>query len=149
MKNLLDFLKHRWVYILLLFTFAVASVAFVVLSSVQDLTPRENALFQVLISATGLIGSYIFGRTSARDAALEVIRPHARSAFRRVTALYGGLYRLSEKIEEFKTEDSDPRLDMIQFMVNEQIATGQDAMEDWRDIVPEEVEEIERRNARR
>ena len=76
-----------------------------------------------------------------------MIRPHARAAFRRVTALYQSLYRLSIRIEQLKDEKPDNRLDLIQVLVDEQIATGQDAMEDWRDIVPEEVEQIERRSA--
>ena len=104
-------------------------------------------LFQLVVLITGLLGSYIFGRNAARAGALDVIKPHARAAFRRVTALYNSLYRLSTRIEELKDEESDHRLDLIQALVNEQITTGQDAMEDWRDIVPEEVEQIERRNA--
>ena len=76
---------------------------------------------------------------------MELISPHARSAFRRVTALYNSLYRLSTRIERLNSDKPDNRLDLIQALVDEQIATGQDAIEDWRDIVPEEVEEIERR----
>ena len=43
-------------------------------------------------------------------------------------------------------------MEQIQALVNEHIQTGQDAMEDWRDIIPEdvkEIEEIERRRAER
>ena len=122
----------------------IAAIAFVILSFHRSMSSVEDALFQLLISGTGLLGSYIFGRNSARAGAFEVIRPHARAAFRRVTALYNSLYRLSGKIEELKQEGSDHRLDLIQALVNEHIATGRDAMEDWRDIVPEEVKEIER-----
>ena len=133
----------------LLIGFSVAAaVAFVILSFSKSMSPVEDVLFQVLISGTGLLGSYIFGRNSARAGALEVIRPHARAAFRRVTALYNSLYRLSGKIEELKQEGLDHRLDLIQALVNEHIATGKDAMEDWRDIIPEEVEEIERSSVR-
>ena len=117
----------------------------VALTVFRDPTALEVGLLQLVILATGLLGSYIFGRNSARAGAMEVIRPHARSAFRRVTALYNCLYRLSERIEELKDETFDYRLEIVQALVNEQIATGQDAMEDWRDIVPEEVEQIERR----
>ena len=135
-------------HIPLLFVFSVAAIAFVLLNFFRNMSPVENALFQVLISVSGLLGTYIFGRNSMRAGALDVIRPHARAAFRRVLALYSSLYRLSEKIEELKHEGSDHRLDLIQALVNEHIATGQDAMEDWRDIVPEAVEGIERRSAR-
>ena len=111
------------------------------------MSPVEYMLFQLLILGAGLLGSFIFGKSSARDAAIEVIRPHARAAFRRVTALYNSLYRLSVKIEELKRDGPDQRLDLIQALVHEHIATGQDAIEDWRDIVPEEVNEIERISA--
>ena len=132
----------------LLTVFAIAAIAFVILNFFRSMSPVENTLFQILISGTGLLGSYIFGRNSARAGALEVIKPHARAAFRRVLALYNSLYRLSDKIEELKDDGPDPRLDLIQALVNEHIATGQDAVDDWRDIVPEEVAEIERRSAR-
>lgn len=117
------------------------------LTAFRDLTTFELGLLQLLILATGLVGSYIFGKHSAQAGARDVIRPHARAAFRRVTALYQSLYRLSIRIEQLKDEKPDNRLDLIQALVDEQIATGQDAMEDWRDIVPEEVEQIERRSA--
>lgn len=136
------------IHVPLLVVFSVAAIAFVALNFFRSTSPVENALFQLLISGTGLLGSYIFGRNSARSGALDVVRPHARAAFRRVTALYNSLYRLSAKIEELKQEGSDYRLDLIQALVNEHIGTGQDAIEDWRDIVPEEVAEIERRSAR-
>ena len=79
-----------------------------------------------------------------RDGAIDAVRTHARPAFRRVTALYDSLFRLSIQIEELKGEDPDHRLNLIQALVNEHIRTGKDAMEDWRDIVPEDVAEIER-----
>ena len=128
--------------------FAIAVIAFISLNFFRNMSAVETTLFQVLISGTGLLGSYIFGKNSARAGALDVVKPHARAAFRRVFALYSSLYRLSEKIEEVKEQGPDPRLDLIQALVNEHISTGQDAMEDWRDIVPEEVEEIERRKSK-
>ena len=135
-------------HFLLLGIFLAAAVGFVILNFFRSVSPVENALFQILISATGLLGSYLFGKSSARAGALDVVRPHARAAFRRVTTLYNGLYRLSIRIEELKERGPDDRLDLVQALVDEQIATGQDAIEDWRDIVPAEVEEIERRSAR-
>ena len=108
-------------------------------------------MFQVLISGTGLLGSYIFGKHSAKAGALDVAKPHARAAIQ-TGAL--GLYIqplsiIGSKIEELKEEGPDHRLDLIQALVHEHIATGQDAIEDWRDIVPEEVEEIEEMYRRR
>jgi hypothetical protein len=34
-------------------------------------------------------------------------------------------------------------------LVEEQIATADDALEDWRDIIPEEVEQVEEQAARK
>ena len=130
----------------LVLIFLAAAGASVPLSFILDEPSYGTALFQVVALGAGLVGSYIVGKNAARAGALDVVRPHARAAFRRVTALYKSLYRLSVKIEELKEEGPDDRLDLIQALVNEHISTGQDAMEDWRDLVPEEVEEIERRS---
>ena len=135
--------------ILLGTVFAILASLYLGLNFFRSLSPVETALFQILTWGIGLLGSYIFAKNSARAGALDVVRPHARSAFRRVTALYHSLYRLSAKIEDLKKEGHDHRLELIQTLVNEQIAMGEDAMEDWRDIVPEEVEEIERRGKAR
>ncbi len=40
-------------------------------------------------------------------------------------------------------------LDLLFVQINEQIGTADDAMEDWRDIVPDEVAELERRGRER
>ena len=138
---------QNWFPFVLLAICILAASTVIGLTVFRDLTTFEIGLFQLLVLVTGLVGSYVFGRNSARAGAAEVIKPHARAAFRRVTALYDSLYRLSYRIEELKEENPDSRLDLIQALVHEQIATGQDAMEDWRDIVPEEVEQIERRKA--
>ena len=73
--------------LILMFIAAATIIGFVVLSFIRGTTPVENTLFQIVIAVTGLLGSYIFGKNSARAAALDVIRPHARAAFRRVTTL--------------------------------------------------------------
>ena len=120
----------------------VAAGAFVWLSWQRAPTPFETGLFQVVILITGLLGSYMYGKNAAADAARDVIRPHARSAFRRVFSLYKSLYNLSDRIETMRSDDPDPRLDVIKTAVDEQITTGQDALEDWRDIIEDDVDEI-------
>lgn len=111
-------------------------------SASRQLSALESALFQILVLAAGISGSFIFGRIAALKASRDVIRPHARSAFRRVFSLYKSLYNLSDRIEEMRRDDPDPRLDVIQTTVDEQITTGQDALEDWRDIIQDDVDEI-------
>ena len=87
---------QNWSQFLLLAVFILAACAFVGLAVFRDLTTLESGLFQLLILTSGLLGSYIFGRNSARSGAIELIKPHARGAFRRVTALYNSLYRLQQ-----------------------------------------------------
>ncbi len=140
-------LGHLGHHFLLLIACIILTSVLVVLTWFRDPTTFEVLLFQLGILVTGLLGSYIFGRDSAVAMARDLVRPHARSAFRRVTALYESLFRLSNRIEELKGGESDHQLDLVQALVNEQIRTGRDAMEDWRDIIPEEVEQVERRMA--
>lgn len=139
---------NGWLKFILIGLCLAGSAGYVGLSYFRDPTIFEAGLFQLVILTTGLVGSYIFGRNAARAGAADLVKPHARAAFRRVTALYNSLYRLSDVIEGLKAEGPDHRLNQIQALVIEQIATGADAMEDWRDLVPEEVEEMERRSAR-
>jgi hypothetical protein len=127
------------------------AILFVVISLFKgNLTTTENILFQILMLGCGLTGSYYFGRNAAKQSAQDVIKPHAKSAFRRVLSLYYSLSRLAHKIEEYKIkykDDSDKEttkhvLEVLENMVIEQISTADDALEDWKDIVPEEVKMI-------
>ena len=111
-------------------------------ASSRQLTSVENVLFQILMLAAGLSGSFIAGRNSSLQAAREMIRPHARSAFRRALSLHRSLYGLSMRIEALQEEGRDPRLDVVRAVVDEQIVAGLDAMEDWRDIIEDDVDEI-------
>ena len=52
------------------------------------------------------------------------------------------MYNLSVRIEVMQEEGYDSRLDVIRAIVDEQIPTGRDALEDWRDIIPGDVDEM-------
>ena len=76
----------------------------------------------------------------------EVIKPHARSAFRRLFSLYMSISRVASIISMSKDpENSHGTLGKVEVIVREQLATADDALEDWRDIVPEEVDELSRK----
>lgn len=123
--------------------FAIALGAMIIVSSLRELSQLEAILFQVVTLATGLLASYRFGRNAARDAAYDLIRPHARSALRRILSLRDSLFRLSERIEGYKVGgDDDDRLNVIQAIIEEQIPNGRAAVEDWLDVAPRDVEEI-------
>ena len=150
-RRLINFVRANFPYaiIALLAIACVALVIFVVrVSSRRLLTPLESTLLQVVILATGVSASYLFSQRSARVAAEQIVKPHARSAFRRVKNLYSGLFQMKGLIdrhhEKPSEQDSSQVVDIIEAMVNLQVITVSDAMDDWREFVPEEVADLER-----
>ena len=144
MKNL------NWVVAALLILVAMGISALVVyITTTRTLTTVESILWQVFVLTAGLAGSFIFGRQSAKEAAREMIKPHARSAFRRLVSLYESLSRASIAIQ--LTENSESSEDIrvtiakLDTIVTEQLSTADDALEDWNDIVPEDVEELKQK----
>jgi hypothetical protein len=121
-------------------------------SASRPLTSVESTLFQGVSLFIGLLGSLLFGRQSATAAARDMVKPHARSAFRRVLALNGSLVRLSFMIARIRSGEGantpptgNLQLDTMEAVVAEQITIATDALEDWRDLIPEDVAEVERR----
>ncbi len=132
--------------ILVALAICIATV-FLFIASHRVLSSLENILFQIFSLGVGLVGSYILGKQSALKAARDLLKPHARSAFRRLVSLYRGLTRDIIAIRAARPVNvSEPIaasiLDKLEGMFIEQIGTADDAMEDWRDIVPEDVEEL-------
>ncbi|MYA99802.1 hypothetical protein F4X90_09005 [Candidatus Poribacteria bacterium] len=113
------------------------------------LTDLENILLQVIFLAVGCSVSFFVGQKSVEKAAKEIIKPHARSAFRRLISLYESLSRASTEIQSLDNSESleDYRVALAKFdaIVTEQLNTADDALEDWRDIVPEDVEELKQK----
>lgn len=114
----------------------------ITVSAVRPLSTLELVLWQILSLAVGLFASYRFGQNAAREAARDVVRPHARSAARHLVSLWSSLYRLSKRVEDFRSVREDYRLEIIQAIIEEQIPISSSAVEDWRDIVAEDIEEI-------
>ncbi len=139
-------LEH--IYIIIIAISVIISVIFIYIASIRELTELENILFQIFILATGIFGSYHYGKILKKKEISQEIKPYARPAFRRVLSLYGGLSRLAHQIEtarEVSNKAGDLRLlDILEAIVTEQIATVNDTAQDWRDIIPEDVEELER-----
>lgn len=134
--------------ILVILAFIVTSFS-VYVASIRTLTGLENTLLQAVALVFGLLGSFLFGRQSTRDAAKEILKPHARSAFRRLISLYESLSRVALEIENSKNnkESNSEKIALakLEAIVIEQLATADDALEDWRDIVPDEVAELRNR----
>ena len=133
--------------ILLYFSLAaiISSIILILLliwvSTLRTLTQLENTLFQVICTIIGFGGSYRFGKFIANeDKSL-----HARPAFRRILSLYKSLSRMAHETENSisdKNVDKKQALTIIKIMLVEEIATVDDAVNDWKDIIPEDVNEM-------
>lgn len=132
--------------IMLVGSSVLIAIISVVVAALRDLTSLENTLLWVISLGLSLIGSYFLGNQSAEAAGRAIIKPHARSAFRRLMSLYESLSRVGKEIEASKEKQSEAiTIAKLESIVLEQLATADDALEDWRDIVPEEVEELRKR----
>jgi len=109
----------------------------------RSLTKTEAIVFQIISFLASFWGSYVFGRESSINSAKELIKPHARSAFRRLISLYLSIRRVMITTES--DNDESLKIEIIKAIAIEQIATANDAMEDWQDIVPEEVDELRKK----
>ncbi len=136
---------QKFIPYLLIFVSALLIVWFVDVAEQRDLTQLEIIFFQILILSTSLIGSYQIGRQTSKDAAREMIKPHARSAFRRVMSLYRTLSRVATVIAEPDSKNDAQKLTMIEGIVVEQINTADDALADWQEVIPESTEELRKK----
>ena len=119
------------------------SVLFLYLAATRGLNNVESIFFQIFALGTGLTGSYYFGQQAAGDRARELIRPHARSAIRRLRFLSAGLGRVAEAIRGCESPaDYRVTLAILRAIVVEQLAAADDALEEWADILPEDVAEL-------
>ncbi len=146
----MDFLRANSA-ILLAFVSAIVCIAFMIIlvlvSSGRQLTPLEAVLLQIVTVGAGVVASYFFSQRSARTAAEQLMKPHARSAFRRVKSLYSGLFYLKRVIDLHKGRDAEAPsqvVKVIEAVVDQHVNTVIDALEDWRDLVPKEVKDLER-----
>lgn len=125
----------------------VASVAmatvFLIVASNRELSTLELVTFQVMTLFLSLLGSFVGGQQFADASSEQSLRRHAKSAFRRVLSLYRGLSRVAALVAE-SGADAQKVLPIVEAVVKEQIDTADDALEDWREIVPEDAEALER-----
>ena len=124
----------------------LALLILVYIAATRNLSGLESVLLQIIFLAIGSSISFFAGQQSAQKAAREIIKPHARSAFRRLLSLYRSLSWAVTEVESSQSSKSDEDYQVVlarlEAIVIEQLATADDALEDWRDIVPEDVEEL-------
>jgi len=103
------------------------------LSTNRILSTTEAIALQLFSVLASIGGSYLF--SSNRRSI-----PGARSAFRRLFSLFRGLSNIRDEVWA-DNDDSDKVL-VIRALVETHLATVDDALSDWEDIVPEEVRDI-------
>jgi hypothetical protein len=134
--------------------------ATIYITSRKDMTNLDNGLLQFIFFSVGIAVAYIFGRWSIASAAAEVVKPHGRKAVRRIVNLAQALQSFGIVLSDLRVlasatadrnqglvpiDEVDRVLDVLDNNLATQLRTVADAIEDWRDIVPEEVEAIEQR----
>ena len=133
--------------IILLISLSILLVLFslVHITTTRPLTDLENVLLQIIFLAIGSGISFFTGHRSAQETA----KPHARSAFRRLLSLYHGLSRAATAIESSQSSESDDDYQVLLARLEEivayQLITADDALDDWNDIVSEDVEELKQK----
>ena len=109
--------------------------------------PSGSFLWQLFGIAIGAVGTFYSGRQSAAKAAREIVKPSARSAFRRLRSLYESISRVAYTIESSRNTESpaDYRaiLAELEGIVFVQLLTASDALQDWNDIIPEDVKALQ------
>ncbi len=121
-------------------------IYFVYLTATQSLTNLESVLLQLIFFATGFGVSSWIRQKSLENAVSEAIKPQARSALRRLSSLYASLSRASIELKSLNDTASSEHFRVIfaklDAIVTEQINTSEDALEDWKDVVTEDVDEL-------
>ena len=124
----------------------LALIILVYIAATQELSSLGRVLLQIILLAISSAISLFAGQKSAREAAGEILKLHARSAFRRLLSLYQSLSRAATVIESAQSSKSDENYQVIlarlEEIVTEQLATADDALEGWNDIVPEDMEKL-------
>ena len=91
--------NFKWIVQVLICLGILALLILVYIAATRDLSGLESVLLQIILLAIGGGVSFFAGHRSAREAAEEIIKPHARSAFRRLLSLYLSLQRAAAEIK--------------------------------------------------
>lgn len=106
----------------------------------------RDLLLQFIFLLIGCSVSYWVGKVSVKKAAEEIVKPHAKSAFRRLLSLYENLSRAATVIQSGQVTDTlenhQVTLARLEEIVAGQLIIADDALEDWHDIVPEDIEKL-------
>ena len=127
-------------------------VGILVLSTLIYMATRTSSgLTSVLLQLFSLVissGISIFGgHLLSQRRSQRTGKPHARSALRRLITLYNNLSRAGYALQSLPketVEDYRVLLTQLEEIIVEQLFAADDAIEDWADIIPEEVAQFKR-----
>ncbi|MBN8691324.1 MAG: hypothetical protein J0L72_11145 [Armatimonadetes bacterium] len=115
----------------------------------RTLTATESALFQVFSLAFSTGTSWAFGMISSEKAAQILVKSHAIKAVRRIVDLGHRISRLSSQIESWQNQYDVTQkeaiicFDMVIQANQNYIMDVSSILEDWRDIVPDEIKRLD------
>lgn len=136
------------IFATLLLGVSISMMIVIILTAIERKLSVEEAIYMQAFSImTALGSSYFFSRQGSEKLAKEMFAPHARSAFRRIVSLFQGISHIAEIIDskdDDRIKDDNSRLLAIKGIAFEQIRTANDALEDWREVIPEAVARLER-----
>lgn len=115
----------------------------------RDLSSLESVLLQVISLIIGCSVSFFVGKQSIKKATDEILKPHARSAARYLISLNKSISRartfaLIGLPQRFEGDHEDYHVirGALIATLTEQIVATDDALENWRDILEEELEDL-------
>jgi hypothetical protein len=124
----------------------------------KTVDPLASGLLQFFFVVVGVAASFAFGRISSELAAAELVKRDARKAVRRIVGLARTTQLMSSVIndrreflerqagsgaESIDVNEELRTLAVLDHVILTQLAQAQDSIEDWRDVVPDEVAEVE------
>jgi hypothetical protein len=124
----------------------------IIISSHRTFSQLENTFLWTFSLCFSFASSYLFAIKSKQESSLAPIHSLAKSAVRRIFQLTTSLSRLMELTEQSKKSSqmsNEQILEQIQYVVAEHFYTAASSIEDWRDIIPEYVEALEKQAARK
>lgn len=136
--------------------------ATIILTSREEVSQYEQGLLQFILFAAGALLTWIFGRNSVRAEAESLIQRDGKKAIRRIVNLAAGIQDFGGVLERqatgvIATANGDGMVTVttveasFQALADHipgQLRTLEDAIQDWRDIVPDEVAQLEAQAAR-
>ncbi len=132
----------------------------VVVTANEHASELSKGLLQFIffVAASGL--AIDLGRQSLKEGTADVLKPHGLKAVRRIFRLgqaigsFSGAIAMQRELMQRRAEEQNGTVEIfevegafaaLEAHVTAQLGIVEDAIEDWRDVVPSEVEAIEER----